>query len=163
MKFHIGSAESLNVSDFEISGILTSVYVDGGFTVPEKAAALFSPSAVRGRGRLICARPEKIDALAGMVILVFPDSPARRIAAPNEVEIHLLAVGKNYRGFGLGSALVAATVEAAHAQNFRKMVLWTQPEMSIAQKLYESLGFVRAAHRDPAVDGKHFLVYEKRW
>jgi hypothetical protein len=43
------------------------------------------------------------------------------------------------------------------------MILWTQPAMTVAKKLYESADFVRAAHRDPTFNGIRFLAYEKQW
>ncbi|MDD5057061.1 MAG: GNAT family N-acetyltransferase [Sideroxydans sp.] len=150
----------MKVADCEISGLLTSAYVDGGFTTSDKASVLFAPSAVRGRGHLLCARPQGGDKLAGMVIVVTPDSPARRLANMDEAELHLLAVADAYRGQGLGRVLVSAAISAAHEFGFQKMILWTQPTMTAAQGLYESTGFIRAAHRDPTINGLRFLAYE---
>jgi ribosomal protein S18 acetylase RimI-like enzyme len=97
-----------------------------------------------------------------MVIVVTPDSPARRLANADEAELHLLAVDDAYRGVGLGRALVSAAIEVAKELGFRKIVLWTQPSMTAAQKLYESTGFVRADHRDPTINGMRFLAYESQ-
>lgn len=151
------------VADSEVSDLLVRVYVEGGFTKPERATALFAPSTVRSRGYLLCARPQDGGTLAGMVIVVPPNSGARRLAGPDETEMQLLAVDQIYRGFGLGRALVRAALDVANEQGFRRMVLWTQPTMKNAQRLYESVGFVRAARRDPTHDGKQFLAYEKLW
>jgi ribosomal protein S18 acetylase RimI-like enzyme len=163
MQFQIDTADSSNVADSQISDLLKSAYVESGFTTSDRAAVLFAPSAVRGRGHLICARPQEIDKLAGMVIVVTPDSSARRLASSDEVEMHLLAVDNEYRGLGLGRALVGAAIDVAQELGFRKMILWTQPAMTAAQKLYESAGFVRKAHRDPIINGLKFLVYETHW
>ncbi len=160
MQFQIDSAESMKVADTEISGLLKSAYVEGGYTSPERGEVLFEPSAVRGRGHLICARPQGEEVLAGMVIVVTPDSPARRIANFDEAELHLLAVAHAYRGQGLGRALVSAAITVAHELGFQNMTLWTQPTMTAAQGLYESAGFVRATQRDPNINGLSFMAYE---
>jgi GNAT superfamily N-acetyltransferase len=163
MQFRIASADSLEVADAEIGSLLNKAYVEGGFTSPERGEAIFAPSAVRSRGYLICARPLGAEKLAGMVIVVPPDSPARRLANSDEVELHLLAVDDAYRGAGLGRALVQAAIDLAHEHGFRRMVLWTQPKMIVAQRLYMSAGFARAVHRDPTINGMQFLAYEKQW
>lgn len=163
MQFRIDSADSLEVVDAEIGNLLNKAYVGGGFTSPERGEVIFAPPAVRGRGHLICARPLGAKKLAGMVIVVFPDSSARRLANSDEAELHLLAVDGAYRGVGLGHALVQAATDFAHEHGFRKMVLWTQPSMFAAQRLYEYSGFVRALHRDPTINGMQFLAYEKQW
>ena len=163
MQFRIDSADSLKVADAEIGDLLNKAYVGGGFTSPERGEVIFAPPAVRGRGHLICARPQGAEKLAGMVIVVTPDSPARRIANADEAELHLLAVDDECRRLGLGGALVKAAIDVTKELGFRKMVLWTQPSMTAAQKLYESAGFVRAVHRDPTINGMRFLAYEKQW
>jgi ribosomal protein S18 acetylase RimI-like enzyme len=162
-QFRIDSADLLEVADFEISALLKRAYVEDGFTSPGRSEVLFAPPAVRGRGRLVCARPQGAEALAGMVVVVTPDSPARRLAAADEAELHLLAVDHAYRGLGVGSALVCAAMQVAHEQGFHKIILWTQPTMTVAQRLYESAGFARAEHRDPTINGLRFMAYEKQW
>ncbi|MEZ6094417.1 MAG: GNAT family N-acetyltransferase [Pirellulaceae bacterium] len=100
--------------------------------------------------------------LAGMVMVVRPDSPARRMAETDEAEIHLLAVDSIYRGQGLGRMLMARALETIRDMGFEKVVLWTQPTMLPAHRLYESLGFVRAHWRDPVLDEVEFFAYEKK-
>jgi ribosomal protein S18 acetylase RimI-like enzyme len=162
-KFRIGSADSLKVADSEIGDLLRKSYVEAGFTSPERGEVIFAPTAVRGRGHLICARPQGNESLAGMVIVVTPDSPARRIANADEVELHLLAVDCEYRGLGLGRDLVETALDMANGLGYRKMILWTQPAMTVAQKLYESAGFGRTESRDPTINGLKFMAYEKQW
>lgn len=106
MEFEIDSADILKIDDVELSELLTQVYVDEGYASSDEAAYLFEPAAVRKRGMLIGAR-EKLDRkLAGMVIVVPPDSPARHLAQNNEAEIHLLGVAPEYRRHDLGRILV---------------------------------------------------------
>ena len=89
MKFEIATADILEITDPELSELLTQVYVAGGFTSQEEAASLFEPSSVRNRGVLIGARERHHSKLAGIIIVVPPDSSARRLAKNNEAEIHL--------------------------------------------------------------------------
>jgi ribosomal protein S18 acetylase RimI-like enzyme len=113
--------------------------------------------AVRARGILLTA----IDAagsMVGTIIVVPPGAPAVRLAGPNESEMHLLAVSPDHRNAGIGERLVKAAIEQARSLS-QGMVLWTQPSMHGAQRLYVKAGF----HRDPARDfqraGRAFLVY----
>jgi ribosomal protein S18 acetylase RimI-like enzyme len=96
-----------------------------------------------------------------MVIVVTPDSPARKIAAQDEAEMHLLAVAPEHRSAGVGRALVEAAVQSARSKGFGKMVLWTQPTMKDAHRLYERAGFTRAPARDFENAGRSFWVFER--
>ena len=161
MKFTLDSAQTLQVTDRELSGLLMQVYVEGGYTEQERAQVLFEPSAVRQRGLLIGAREKSSFDLAGMVIVVPPDSPGRRLALAAEAEMHLLSVKPEYRKHGLGRLLVEFAVETAKQNGCEKMILWTQTAMKPAQHLYESTGFVRAKERDFSRHGRDFWVYER--
>lgn len=161
-KFYLGTDPS-TVTDSELVALLSSAYVGGGFTTPERALTVFAPTAVRQRGQLIFARAQNDHALAGMVIVVLPGSAARRISEFDEAELHLLAVDPLHHGCGLGRALMTTAIKSIHAQGFRKTVLWTQPSMLVAQRLYESIGFVHNVSRDPTLEGIQFLAYEFRW
>jgi ribosomal protein S18 acetylase RimI-like enzyme len=158
-KFDIAMADSLKITDTEISELLAQVYVAGGFTTPDEATALFDPAAVRKRGILIGARQVENSDLAGIVIVVPPDSTARRLAQENEVELHLLGVKLEYRQHGLGRLLVEAAVDKAGCMGYEKMILWTQLTMNSAQLLYESTGFHHVGHIER--NGRKFKVYER--
>ena len=159
MEFEIATADTLEISDLELSELLTQVYVAGGFTTLEEAASLFEPSIVRNRGVLIGARERHHSKLAGIIIVVPPDSSARRLAKNNEAEIHLLGVKPEYRRHGLGRMLVEAAIARAIQSGYSKLILWTQLSMNAAQKLYESSGFIHID--DIARNGRDFKVYEK--
>ena len=161
MDFLVDTAGALKISDLEISDLLAQVYVDGGFVAAEMAVSLFDATAVRSRGKIVAAREKESLLFAGMVIIVYPDSPARRIAQGNEAEMHLLGVKPEYRGSGLGRALVEAAINDATQRGYSKMLLWTQPTMHAAQRLYESSGFIRAPGRDFFRADRDFKVYEK--
>ena len=153
----IGVAEEGDAK--EIERLLDRVYVAAGFTDPDVAKEIFRAEAVLARGNVLVARDG--DVLAGMVIVVPPDSPARRLAEEGDVEMHLLAVAPEYRSVGLGGQLVVASLDFARAGGFQRMVLWTQPLMSAAHRLYERHGFARAPSRDFAARGRDFLVFER--
>lgn len=58
------------------------------------------------------------------------------------VEIIKLAVGKKYKGLGLGKFLMVQVMEKAHELKFKKTILYTNSKLKIAIKLYKKLGFV---------------------
>jgi ribosomal protein S18 acetylase RimI-like enzyme len=157
--FEVAPAERLSVRDAELSELLTEVYVGGGYTPPETAVGLFAPTAVRQRGILIGARERAESTLAGMVVVVPPDSPARRLARSNQAEMHLLGVRPQYRGQGLGRMLVDEAIAAATRLGCTRLILWTQPSMEEAQQLYESAGFIHTG--DMNRDGRPYKVYER--
>ena len=160
MDFIINTADSLGVCDQEISELLTRVYVDGGFTTPEIASSVFEPSAVRCRGKIIGAREQHDSELAGMVIVVYPDAPARRFAEGNQTEMHLLGVRSEHRGKGLGRMLVEAAIETAKQDGYSTMLLATQSTMQAAHRLYGQSGFVRRPDKDFRRNGRDFWAYQ---
>lgn len=159
MEFVIDTADKLKVRDSEILALLTRVYVEGGFTTPEEAHTLFEPAAVRQRGILIGAREARQAKLAGMVIVVPPGSPARRLAGDTEAEMHLLGVLPEYRHQGLGRRLIATAIETATRYGYTKLILWTQLAMRSAQELYEAAGFVHTGNMQR--NGRDFKVYAR--
>ena len=160
VNFNITTAAALNISDQELTELLTQVYVAGNFTTAEEAASLFEPGAVRNRGLIIAAREHQQSKLAGMIILVPPGSPATHLAKTNEAEIHLLGVKHDYRRHGLGRKLVMAAINQAQQSAYEKLILWTQASMTAAQRLYESLGFIHSDNMER--NGRQFKVYEKK-
>lgn len=159
MDFEFNTAENLKILDAEISDLLTQVYVDGGFTPAEVAKTLFDPANVRQRGLLFGAREKESSELAGIIILVPPESEACLLATGNEVEIHLLGVKSKYRSLGLGRKLVAKLISIAQDEGRSRIILWTQPTMKAAQKLYESFGFLHV--KDIELRGRRFLLYHR--
>lgn len=147
-------------ADAALEALLHESYVGGGFTPPEVAATMFRAGAVRSRGMVLVAH-DRAGAMLGTVTLVTPDSPARRLASADEVEFHILCVRPDMRGKGIGRALVEAALIRAASMGVRGVVLWTQPTMNAAHRLYEHCGF----HRDPAADftrdERQYLVYRR--
>jgi ribosomal protein S18 acetylase RimI-like enzyme len=147
-------------ADEALEALLHESYVGGGFTAPEVAATTLRAAAVRSRGTVLVAH-DGAGAVLGSVTLVKADSPARRLASAGEQEIHLLCVRPDVRRSGVGRALVQDALTRARASGARGVVLWTQPTMGAAQRLYEQCGFRRDASADFAVGSRDFLVYRR--
>ena len=158
MEFEIATADELTLQDIELTELLNQAYVDAGYTNREEALTLFAPDNVRRRGMLLVAREKETSLLAGMAILVPFDSPACRRAGPNEAELHLLAVAEKFRGCGLGRMLVETVITKAKQFGYAKLLLWTQPSMTIAQKLYAATGFTQVGSFEN--NGRQYKLYE---
>jgi ribosomal protein S18 acetylase RimI-like enzyme len=147
-------------ADAALEALLYESYVGGGFTEPDRADTMLRAVAVRSRGVVLVAHDHTGVAL-GTVTLVNPSSPASRLATADEAELHLLCVRPNSRRRGIGRALVEEALTRAKRSGVRGVVLWTQPTMDGARRLYEQCGF----RRDPSGDftrGKRpFLVYRR--
>ena len=92
MEFFIDKLENLDVTDREISDLLSEVYVQGGYTAPELARIIFAPDNVKNRGIMFLCMAKDTGELSGMVIVVPGSSEASVRAGANECEIHLLGV-----------------------------------------------------------------------
>lgn len=86
--------------------------------------------------------------LVGTVMLQFWPHAGRVVTGPGEAEVRALAVLPAAQGAGVGRALVRAAVERAVRTSVRHLVLFTQPEMRTAHRLYEEAGFSRLPERD---------------
>jgi GNAT superfamily N-acetyltransferase len=147
--------------DTELTTLLVDTYVAAGFTDREVAATLFIPSAVRARGELLYVRSAPGGPLGGIAVFVASWAPGRRFAEAGEAELHLLAVLADQRRGGMGRALVHAVLERARDSQCRRVLLWTQPAMLAAQRLYGAMGFQRVPARDFVKDGRSFLFYQR--
>lgn len=146
-------------ADQALEALLHESYIGGGFTDPE-FAAMFRAPAVRSRGTVLVAVDER-GTLLGTLTLVPHGSAASRLATTGEVEFHLLCVKPDMRGRGIGRALVESALEEAVNLGARGVVLWTQPAMVDAQRLYERSGFRRDARADFRRRNRQFLVYRR--
>jgi ribosomal protein S18 acetylase RimI-like enzyme len=83
-----------------------------------------------------------------------------RIATAREVEIQRLGVSPDHRRRGIGRQLMLACLRLASGAQGCRVVLWTRPAMTEAQRLYTSLGFRRNPARDLVDRVSRRLVYE---
>lgn len=160
MVFQITPYSETKTSLAEIEHLLNSVYVGEGFTDPKAAATMFEAKAVLARGDILVAHKKKEHRLVGMIIVVAGSSPASKLATAGEVELQLLTVNAEFRGQGAGKWLVKSALDLARKTDKNKVLLWTQPSMQIAQRLYHSLGFTHHPSKDFTAKGKDFLVFE---
>lgn len=145
----------------QATALLQRVYVAGGYTAAANAAQFMTRANLEPAGVLLIALDGE-DAVVGAVLLLHPASALRQLATMHEREFRVLGVDERARGMGIGEVLVQACVDRAFADGAQAVVLWTQPSMQSAQRLYARLGFQRAAERDQE-DARGFtrLVYRR--
>ena len=159
MDFKIEATNCVDFSDAELAELLKEVYVGEGYVGTEQAETLFEAAAIRSRGKIITASHTAHQRLAGLVIMVPPTSNARKLAKEDEVEVHLLAVKKDYRNNNLGHRLLNELILQAQSEGYKKIILWTQASMGAAQYLYSKLGFVHESNFE--AKGLNFYLYTR--
>ncbi|MEV3855108.1 GNAT family N-acetyltransferase [Streptomyces sp. NPDC050095] len=131
--------------------ISAAAYLDSGLLVFGEAdwyAAELRDVAARARQAEVLVAVQGDEVLGGVTYVPGHDHPYAELARPGEAEFRMLAVAAEARGQGAGEALVRAVVERARAAGLDAVVLSTQPVATASHRLYERVGFVRAAARD---------------
>jgi GNAT superfamily N-acetyltransferase len=88
------------------------------------------------------------DQLVGTVTLCRPDSAYAEIAAPDELEVRMLAVAPPAQGHGIGVQLMERVHETARAEQFAAVALSVVESNAGAVAFYASLGYVHVPDRD---------------
>ena len=144
-----------------IGEVTREVYTSGGYadpvTSPRYVAELSD-----GRRRVSEATvfvAEVSGRVVGSVTTTRHGSSLSNLAQPGELEVRMLGVRDAARGQGIGTALMAACHREAGEAGLTALVLCTDPAMAAARRLYEGLGYKRAASCDWQRDGAHLLAY----
>jgi GNAT superfamily N-acetyltransferase len=98
--------------------------------------------------------------IAGTVTLVPPTAAERwrNSDEPGVGTIRMMGVAPQFRGHGVGSALVAACVERGRAAGWRQLALVTTAEMRSALPIYLAAGFARDSSIDKIVNDDMLLI-----
>ena len=130
----------------QATSLMQRVYVGGGYTSAVNAGEFMNRMNLEPAGQLLVA-VDDADVVLGAVLLLHPVSTLRQLAGAEEREFRLLAVDEKARGKGVGEQLVQACLDRAFAAVAQAVVLWTQPSMYSAHRLYERMGFRREPER----------------
>ena len=79
----------------------------------------------------------------------------------DEAHIRMVGVHPDHRRQGVARRLVLECIEVSRRRGKRRLTLETQPSMSAAQALYDSLGFLKGATRE-VEEGFFLVTYELR-
>lgn len=88
------------------------------------------------------------DQLLGTVTVCRPGSRYAEVAAPDELEVRMLAVAPAAQGQGVGVGLMARVHETARTEQFAAIVLSVVESNLTALAFYSALGYTRAPERD---------------
>jgi DNA-binding MarR family transcriptional regulator/GNAT superfamily N-acetyltransferase len=99
-----------------------------------------------------CWIAEKDGSVAGSIFLCKKSATIAKL--------RLLLVEPSARGLGLGKRLVSECVHFARQAGYKKIILWTQSELSAARHLYEEAGFRLLEKRPHDSWGRKGLVSE---
>ncbi|MEK6701693.1 MAG: N-acetyltransferase [Planctomycetota bacterium] len=150
--------------------LIASVFVGEGFVSRERNDRGCRREVLESGGTVLTAVDDAKPArVLGVVVLAHKGGPLNLLARDAEAEFRMLAVDPKGRGRGIGERLVRACIERGSRPplSARAIVLWTQPTMHAAQRLYERMGFIRVPNRDavmpPGSEGAAGLITRERW
>ncbi len=105
--------------------------------------------------------------VGGVTYVPDPERTMSEFQDPEGAGIRMLAVDPPHQGLGTGRALVETCIARARLQHRRRIILHSTPVMTIAQAMYQRLGFVSSPeldvrfHDDPysTSDPLHLIAY----
>ena len=136
----------------EVSLLIREAYIEYQHSIPSEHWKFYLEDITDvgsrlGVSELIVAELNK--QLVGTVTLYLEASPALREDWPEGwAGVRILAVRPAYRGRGIGRALMEECIRRSRRRNIETIGLHTGPAMTIARKMYEDMGFVRAPEYD---------------
>ncbi len=77
--------------------------------------------------------------------------------SPKVARLRLLILDPAARGMGIGRRLVGACIRFARAAGYRKLVLWTQSELTAARAIYGKAGFRKVGEERHRSFGKQLI------
>jgi ribosomal protein S18 acetylase RimI-like enzyme len=151
-------------ADLERVGELTALaYIADGLLSADHAYVAELQDAVRrhDHATVLVAVEQAPDgeAVLGTITIATPDSPYAEIAAPDELELRMLAVDPGARRRGIGELLMREAIERGLGWGAQRVVLSTMTTMTTAQRMYERLGMRREPERDWEIAGYSMKVY----
>ena len=97
-------------------------------------------------------------AILGCITYVPGPGPLAWFDSADEAGMRVLAVARHAQGRGVGAALVGACVARARAAGKARLLLHTTTSFTVAQRLYQRLGFRRDPGRDQVLDSGLVLI-----
>jgi DNA-binding MarR family transcriptional regulator/GNAT superfamily N-acetyltransferase len=104
----------------------------------------------RDAGRERCWIAEHAVRRVGCIFLVAKDATTAKL--------RLLLVEPDTRGLGVGRTLVAECVRFARECGYKKIVLWTQDNLSAARRIYRKAGFVKTGQEPHRSFGRDLVA-----
>jgi ribosomal protein S18 acetylase RimI-like enzyme len=133
----------------EIGAIRVAAYrADGFMSVGSEYEPTLRGLGGDGAGHVLVAVAADGTLVGTIMLQTWPDAAGQLVTGPGEAEIRALAVLPETRRAGVGRALLAALMERAEREEVRHLLLFTQPDMVVAHRMYEQAGFVRLPDRD---------------
>ncbi len=130
-----------------VAELRVAAYQAGGFLSEDSEyAATLRALGTAGDGQVLVTVAG--DRIVGTAMLQPWPHAGRVVRTPDEAEIRALAVAPDQQRAGIARDLVAAVIARALEAGVRHLVLFTQPEMRAARRLYEGFGFLRLPERD---------------
>jgi ribosomal protein S18 acetylase RimI-like enzyme len=133
----------------EIGAIRVAAYRADGFM---SAGSEYEPTlrglGGDGAGHVLVAAADDGTLVGTIMLQTWPDAAGQLVTGPGDAEIRALAVLPEARRAGVGRALLTALMERAQREEVRHLLLFTQPDMVVAHRMYEQAGFVRLPERD---------------
>lgn len=137
----------VRTGEYAAVGELTaSTYVAEGFASEGYATTLRDVTDRATQATVLVALVD--EQLAGSVTVATAGGDYAEDTEPGTAVIRMLVTSRDFRGLGVGRALVEQAIVAARAAGCSVVRLSTGPTMHAAHRLYERLGFTRTPDRD---------------